>query len=97
MTIHVNIGDAKDRLSQLLAAARRGEDVVIARAGHPEVRLVAIDAGRENQTRASRRRAFVGSVPKPDVEVDWFAPMSEDELQHWHRQPLFPDDHGAAA
>jgi prevent-host-death family protein len=97
MAIRVNIGEAKDRLSQLLAAAKRGEDVVIARAGHPEVRLVAIEPGGEKQTDASRRRAFVGSVPKPDVEIDWFAPMSDDELALWYDSPIFPDDNGAVA
>jgi antitoxin (DNA-binding transcriptional repressor) of toxin-antitoxin stability system len=28
MTIHVNIGEAKTRLSELLAAAARGEEVI---------------------------------------------------------------------
>lgn len=97
MTIHVNIGEAKDRLSQLVAAAKRGENVVIARAGHPEVRLVAIDTGSEKQTKASRRRAFVGSVPKPTVEADWFSPMSDDDLGEWCDRPVFPDEDGTSA
>ena len=36
----INIQDAKDRLSQLLDQACAGEDVVIAKAGKPVVRLV---------------------------------------------------------
>ncbi len=43
MTIHVNIGEAKTRLSELVAAAVRGEDVVLDRAGQPQVRLVKVD------------------------------------------------------
>ena len=38
----VNMHDAKTRLSELVAAAERGEEVVIARNGTPAVRLVAI-------------------------------------------------------
>ncbi|HWH09486.1 MAG TPA: type II toxin-antitoxin system prevent-host-death family antitoxin [Solirubrobacteraceae bacterium] len=34
--------DAKTRLSELVAAAERGEEVIIARAGAPAVRLVAV-------------------------------------------------------
>jgi len=34
--------EAKTRLSELVAAAERGEDVVIARGGAPAVRLVAV-------------------------------------------------------
>jgi prevent-host-death family protein len=40
MTIHVNIGEAKTRLSELLNAMKRGERVVIMRAGEPEAEIV---------------------------------------------------------
>jgi prevent-host-death family protein len=40
--MQVNMHDAKTRLSELVAAAERGEEVVIARGGAPAVRLVAI-------------------------------------------------------
>ncbi len=40
MTIHVNIGEAKTRLSELLRAMKRGERVVIMRAGEPDAELV---------------------------------------------------------
>src|SRR4028119_1622646 len=39
----VNVQEAKTRLSQLLAAAERGEEVVIARGGRPVVRLVPVE------------------------------------------------------
>lgn len=42
--IVANIYDAKTQLSRLIDAARRGEDVVIARDGKPMVRLVAVEA-----------------------------------------------------
>jgi prevent-host-death family protein len=39
MTIQVNIHEAKTRLSQLIQRAEAGEEVIIARAGKPAVRL----------------------------------------------------------
>lgn len=61
MTIHVNIGEAKTRLSELVAAARRGEDVIVANAGQPQVRLVPVGAALEEEVArkaAKRRNAF---------------------------------------
>ena len=40
--MQVNMHDAKTRLSELVAAAEGGEEVIIARGGTPAVRLVAI-------------------------------------------------------
>jgi prevent-host-death family protein len=40
--MRVNMHDAKSRLSELVAAAESGEEVIIARGGSPAVRLVAI-------------------------------------------------------
>jgi prevent-host-death family protein len=40
--MQVNMHEAKTQLSELVAAAERGEDVVIARSGAPAARLVAI-------------------------------------------------------
>ena len=42
MSIRVNVLEAKTQLSRLLDRAEAGEDVIIARAGHPVVRLVPI-------------------------------------------------------
>ena len=91
MTIHVNIGEAKTRLSELVAAAKRGEEVVIARAGEPEVRLVPVDPDAARRALAEKRRAFIGSM-KPGDDIDWFEPMSEEELAEWYDAPIFPED-----
>jgi prevent-host-death family protein len=40
--MQVNMHDAKTRLSELVAAAESGEEVIIARGGIPAVRLVAV-------------------------------------------------------
>jgi prevent-host-death family protein len=44
----VNMLDAKNSLSRLVAEAVEGEDVVIANRGKPVVRLVPITAGQTN-------------------------------------------------
>lgn len=40
--MQVNMHDAKSRLSELVAAAEAGEEVVIARSGKPAVRLTPV-------------------------------------------------------
>lgn len=44
--MQVNMRDAKTKLSELLTAAERGEDVVIVRGGAPVARLVPIRSAR---------------------------------------------------
>lgn len=46
MTTQVNIYEAKTHLSDLVERAASGEDIIIAKAGSPRVRLVAIQAPR---------------------------------------------------
>jgi prevent-host-death family protein len=61
VTIHVNIGEAKAQLSELLAASLRGEDVILRRAGVPQARIVpVVDAFERamDATAAKRRSAF---------------------------------------
>ena len=43
--MQVNMHDAKTRLSELVAAAEAGEEVVIARNGVPAVRVTAVANG----------------------------------------------------
>jgi len=42
MTVEVNIHEAKTHLSKLLERVVRGEEIIIAKAGKPIARLVAI-------------------------------------------------------
>ena len=64
--------DAKTRLSELVAAAESGEEVVIARDGTPAVRLVAVAA----EHRPVRLGALAGQVELAD---DFDAPLPEFE------------------
>ena len=51
MTASVNVYEAKTHLSQLLDRAAAGEEIVIARAGRPIARLVALsDASSRRRT-----------------------------------------------
>jgi prevent-host-death family protein len=72
MTV-VNVHEAKTHLSDLLARTERGEEIVIARAGRPVVRLVPIAAPPP--------RVFGGlTLTVPD---DFDAPLTEQELAAW--------------
>lgn len=87
MVIHVNIGEAKTRLSQLIAAAKRGEEVVIAHDGKPTARLVSIDPDEDRKATIARRRAFMGSRKGAVSDtIDWFASdFTEEELDTFER------------
>jgi prevent-host-death family protein len=61
MTIHVNIGEAKTQLSKLIAAAVRGEEVIVDKSGEPQVMLVPVaqaEQARRDEIAAKRKAAF---------------------------------------
>jgi prevent-host-death family protein len=67
MGIHVNIGEAKTRLSELVAASLRGEEVILSKAGKPVARITALDdaiadaKAQEIAERAAKMKAYIGS------------------------------------
>jgi prevent-host-death family protein len=63
MTIHVNIGEAKTRLSELVAAVKAGEKVCIDKAGEPQVLLVSVEEQEQliRELRAARRVRAIGA------------------------------------
>ena len=69
----VNVHEAKTQLSRLIEAAEAGEEVVIARAGRPVVRLVAL--ARQGKPRKLGMLAGKISVPE-----DFDAPMPDEWL-----------------
>jgi antitoxin (DNA-binding transcriptional repressor) of toxin-antitoxin stability system len=57
MTINVNIGEAKTRLSELVTLALAGEEVVLQKAGVPKLVLMRVeDAERMKREEMARRR-----------------------------------------
>ena len=69
----VNIQQAKTHLSELILRSEQGEEIVIARAGKPTVRLVPIV---EHVQRTFGQMAF-------EVPEDFDAPLPEEELAAW--------------
>lgn len=88
MTIHVNIGEAKTRLSQLIAAAKRGEQVFIDRDGEPEIELIPVSPEREKDARKARLKAWIGSLQGQVGDLDAFNEPSftDDELDEMYRR-----------
>ncbi len=85
MTIQVNIAEAKAKLSALIEAAERGEEVIIARNGAPVARLNALAAWPRRKPGILRELyGWTG----PDTPYDAFAP----EPEHAVESPLDPND-----
>jgi antitoxin (DNA-binding transcriptional repressor) of toxin-antitoxin stability system len=78
MTVHVNIGEAKTRLSQLIAAALRGEEVVLDKDGKPQVQLVPVPSANaeERARRAQKRESALG--------------MWKEAFEGWHETDIGP-------
>ena len=68
----VNIHAAKTQLSKLIDSVSRGEDVIIARAGKPVARLVAIDPAKPPRRLGGLQGRF--TIP------DDFNTMCADEI-----------------
>lgn len=69
----VNVQEAKTHLSSLIARAEAGEEIIIARAGRPILKLVPIAE--------PPRRKFGGMTFQ--VPDDFDAPLPEEELAAW--------------
>ena len=77
----VNMHEAKTHLSRLVDQAAKGEPFVIAKAGKPLVKVVALDAPSARQ--AKRLGFMAGQITVPDD----FDRMGSDEIIR-----LFGDD-----
>lgn len=83
MSIQMNIAEAKARLSELVARAEAGEEVIIARGGKPVVALTPHTTARPAPRRLGVWEAHGADLPEdlfigPDDEVTaWLADWSE--------------------
>jgi len=75
--MEVNIHEAKTQLSRLIECALKGEEVTIAKAGRPLVRLIPIHAEKPVLGSA---RGLVTMTP------GWDAPMTPEEVQEFFGQ-----------
>jgi prevent-host-death family protein len=84
--ISVNMHEAKTRLSQLVEAAARGEEVVIARAGRPVARIVPVAPERP---RMADDLGALGRGKSPEEVrkiIEYLeAPWSEEDLDDFLR------------
>ena len=71
----VNMHEAKTHLSRLVKDAAAGEPFIIARAGKPVVKVIAVDAPDVGQS--SRLGFLAGQIVVPDD----FDRMGESEIQ----------------
>jgi prevent-host-death family protein len=81
MSESVNVYEAKTHLSQLLDRAAAGEEIVIARAGRPVARLVALAEP------ASRRRIPGGWQGKVSIASDFEELPAEIEAAFLGERP----------
>jgi prevent-host-death family protein len=72
MSGQFNVAEAKAKLSELLDRALAGEEIVIARAGEPLVRLTPV-----GQRKPRKPGAWRGWNASPDVLL---APMDDEDL-----------------
>ena len=74
--ITVNMHEAKTHLSRLVAEAANGEPFIIARAGKPMVKVVAIE---DQQSKAPRRR--LGFMEGQFEVPDNFKEIGREEIE----------------
>jgi prevent-host-death family protein len=84
MTIQMNIAEAKAKLSELVARAEAGEEVVIARHGRPIVVLTP-----KVQPQTGRRPLGVWEHLKVSVPLSAFEP--DPEIEAWLDKSVFPE------
>ena len=74
--LKVNIHEARTQLSKLVAQASQGEEIIIAKAGIPVARLIAI-------TPSAPGRCFGALRGRAQVDDRFFEPLPEPELRAW--------------
>jgi len=79
----VNMHEAKSRLSKLVEMAKNGEDVVIAKNGTPEVRLVPIEPEKKDWFGMDEGKGWI---------ADDFDEWPADIWKRLTNPKIFPDD-----
>jgi prevent-host-death family protein len=83
--MEVNIHDAKTNLSKLIQKAESGEEIIIARAGRPIVKLVPVPK--------SKRRIIGSAKGKIWISDDFDSPETRKEIEDlFYGCQLFPDE-----
>ena len=77
--MEVSVFDARNRFSELIEAAERGEEVIVTKRGRPVIRLTPVNAAEQ---RAQRTRAALDRASRiaTAVEERMGRPFTHDEL-----------------
>ncbi len=92
MTINVNIGEAKTRLSELVTRALEGEEVILQKAGRPVLKLMPLaEAERLDAERIAARRtagvgAFQAAFSGQDLSLETLKADRDDPLVRFRRK-----------
>jgi prevent-host-death family protein len=74
----INIADAKARLSELVDAAARGEQVTICNRNEPVAELQAVQPARKTP------RDLSPVFPDWTIDPAFFSPLDGEELEAWY-------------
>lgn len=69
MVLHVNYEELKNRLPELIEAAKRGEKIIIAQDGKQVVQILPV--------KSARRRKFGSAKGKIKLTKDFNAPLTD--------------------
>jgi antitoxin (DNA-binding transcriptional repressor) of toxin-antitoxin stability system len=81
--MRVNVGEAKTNLSKLLARVEEGEEVVIARDGHPVARLVRFGPSPSPGARFLAAHGVLAGR----IEIDEDVELTEEEIDEILDEP----------
>ena len=87
MTIQINIAQAKAKLSELVARAEAGEEVIIARAGKATVALRPVEAVPAKVKRRLGIWDHLGPLEDPELFIG-----PDPETLAWVDGPIFPPE-----
>lgn len=81
MPASVNVHEAKTHFSKLMERVHAGEEIIVAKAGKPYMKMVPLDPAAV----APKPQRTPGGWPelKDIPDSVWFEPMSDEELDIW--------------
>lgn len=98
MATIVNMHQAKSQLSKLVERALAGEEVIVARAGKPAVKLVPCEAAANAAPAEKKLRPIGGFENKIWLAPDWNDPWPEDFIDEFYKDdPLITPPRTAQA
>lgn len=87
MTATFNMHEAKTHFSKLVERALAGEDIIVAKAGKPSIRLVPIEEAPLPPRQPGRLRKLLGTISQEDVMAPCY---TDEELEAIENADIFP-------